>query len=200
MTPARYRELAGLDADTPRSAELPRNLRPLPRHRRARPQHEGVPAARPPERRTAARAVASLRVGPPSKRRHADGHGRTRSRTWRGLPGTMRRMGKVGQSRGARLRSRLAKRFSCAATRRKACRPASPATPAMRPSATAPTRRCWASMRTISASQLALYRDGKRRTTAEEQLMSTVANRMTDEQMRAVATYLAAQPPGAKGR
>lgn len=49
-------------------------------------------------------------------------------------------------------------------------------------------------------TQLALYRDGKRRMTAEAQLMSTIANRMTDEQMQAVASYLAARPPSATGR
>lgn len=49
-------------------------------------------------------------------------------------------------------------------------------------------------------AQLALYRDGKRRRTAEAQLMSTVANRMTDAQIQTVVNYLSAQPPGATGR
>lgn len=48
--------------------------------------------------------------------------------------------------------------------------------------------------------QLALYRDGKRRTTDEAQLMSTIAGRMTDEQVHAVAAYLSSQPAAVTGR
>ena len=46
-------------------------------------------------------------------------------------------------------------------------------------------------------TQLTLYRDGKRRATEPAQLMSTIASRMSGEQIRAVAAYLAAQPGSA---
>lgn len=45
-----------------------------------------------------------------------------------------------------------------------------------------------------TATQLGLFRHGKRKMTEAGRLMTTIAERMTDEQVRAVAAYIAAQP------
>jgi cytochrome c553 len=45
-------------------------------------------------------------------------------------------------------------------------------------------------------TQLELFKQGKRSTTEESRLMATIAGRMTDAQIGAVAAYLATQPAG----
>lgn len=48
-----------------------------------------------------------------------------------------------------------------------------------------------------TTTQLSLYRQGMRNDTEAARLMTTIAERMTEDQVRAVAAYLAAQPAGA---
>jgi cytochrome c553 len=47
-----------------------------------------------------------------------------------------------------------------------------------------------------TTTQLGMFREGKRKATEAARLMTAIAERMTDAQVRAVAVYLAAQPAG----